>query len=88
MQKSGLWLVFREKTIHPVWECIVSNYWNDARLQNNIDDYTNKKDQIAKDKMKAEDIGEKIKFLREVLATMQADLKVVRELKGGIDGNL
>lgn len=57
-------------------------------LQNNIDDYTNKKDQIAKDKMKAEDIGEKIKFLREVLATMQADLKVVRELKGGIDGNL
>ncbi len=57
-------------------------------LQINIDDYRAKKEQIAKDKKKAEEIEETIAGLKLLSESMQRNLKGVRELKGGIDGNL
>lgn len=66
--------------------CLIDEY--EIELQNNIDDYKAKKEQIEKDKKQAEEIQETVEKLQEILASMQNNFKVVRELKGGIDGNL
>lgn len=57
-------------------------------LQLKIDEYTAQKVSIAKNKANAEEIGKKIAELEQISERMQNDLKVVKELKGGIDGNL
>ena len=57
-------------------------------LNNKIDVYKAEKNKIAQAKQDAEEIEKIIIKLQKNLNVMQVNLKTVKEIKGGIDGNL